>query len=74
VSRRHARIRVDADVAQLEDLDSTNGTFLNRAPLRSPTALQDGDIVRVGSLRLTFRMLSEKAARTRRLRRDPLKK
>jgi DNA-binding winged helix-turn-helix (wHTH) protein len=69
VSRRHARIRVDGDVARLEDLDSTNGTFLNRAPVSVPTALQDGDVVRVGSLRLTFRMLSEKAARTRRLRR-----
>ena len=74
VSRRHARIRVDGDVARLEDLESTNGTFLNRAPLSSPTALQDGDIVRVGSLRLTFRMLSEKASRTRRLRREPVKK
>ena len=74
VSRRHARIRVDGDVARLDDLESTNGTFLNRTPLSSPTALQDGDIVRVGSLRLTFRMLSEKAARTRRLRREPVKK
>lgn len=74
VSRRHARIRIDSDVAELEDLESTNGTFLNRQPLDSAARLADGDIVRVGSLRLTFRMLSDKAARTRRLRRDPLKK
>jgi DNA-binding winged helix-turn-helix (wHTH) protein len=74
VSRRHARIRIDRDVAELEDLESTNGTFLNRQPLDSAARLADGDIVRVGSLRLTFRMLSDKAARTRRLRRESSKK
>ena len=69
VSRRHAMISVDDVVARVQDLDSTNGTFLNRAPLKSATALQDGDIVRVGSLKLTFRTLADSAARTRRLRR-----
>ncbi len=69
VSRRHAMINVDDAVARVQDLDSTNGTFLNRTPLTSATALQDGDIVRVGSLKLTFRTLSDTAARTRRLRR-----
>jgi len=69
VSRRHALISVDDAVARVQDLESTNGTFLNRVPLKSATALQDGDIVRVGSLKLTFRTLSDNAARTRRLRR-----
>jgi DNA-binding winged helix-turn-helix (wHTH) protein len=69
VSRRHAVISVEHDVARVNDLRSTNGTFLNRAPLESPTVLQDGDIVRVGSLKLTFRTVSDTAARTRRLRR-----
>ena len=69
VSRRHARISVDGDVARLDDLESTNGTFLNRETISAPAVLQDGDVVRVGSIRLTFRMLSEKAGRTRRLRR-----
>ena len=69
VSRRHALINVDNDVARVEDLESTNGTYLNRVALDSATVLQDGDVVRVGALRLTFRMISEAAARTRRLRR-----
>lgn len=69
VSRRHALITVDNDVARVEDLESTNGTFLNRVALHAATVLQDGDVVRVGALRLTFRMISEAAARTRRLRR-----
>jgi pSer/pThr/pTyr-binding forkhead associated (FHA) protein len=70
VSRRHALISIDSDVARLEDLESTNGTLLNRAPLELPVALQDGDVVQVGSLRLTFRTLSNSGARTRRLKRD----
>ena len=69
VSRRHALISVDSDIARVEDLESTNGTLLNGAPLASPTVLQDGDVVEVGSLRLTFRTLSNTAARTKRLRR-----
>jgi DNA-binding winged helix-turn-helix (wHTH) protein len=69
VSRRHALIAVDKDTARVEDLGSTNGTLLNRAALESPTVLQDGDIVQIGSLRLTFRTLSNTAARTKRLRR-----
>lgn len=74
VSRRHARISVDGDSANLEDLESTNGTFLNREAIRGPAALQDGDIVRIGSIRLMFRMLSASAGRTRRLRRGSEKK
>lgn len=69
VSRRHARISVEQDVASIEDLDSTNGTLLNREPLESPAVLRDGDVVDVGSLQLTFRTLSNTAARTKRLRR-----
>ena len=69
VSRRHALISVNDDVALAEDLGSTNGTLLNRAPLDSPTVLRDNDVVQVGSLRLTFRTLSDTAARTKRLRR-----
>jgi DNA-binding winged helix-turn-helix (wHTH) protein len=74
VSRRHARISVDDDVAKLEDLESTNGTFLNRETIDAQAVLQDGDIVRVGSIRLTFRMLSANTGRTRRLRRGSEKR
>jgi DNA-binding winged helix-turn-helix (wHTH) protein len=74
VSRRHALISVDGDVANLEDLESTNGTFLNRDTVDGPAVLQDGDVVRIGSIRLTFRMLSASAGRTRRLRRGSEKK
>jgi DNA-binding winged helix-turn-helix (wHTH) protein len=68
VSRRHARITVADASARLEDLDSTNGTHLGNLRVTSPTTVADGDVVRVGSLRLTFHTWSDKSARTRRLR------
>ena len=57
VSRRHARIRTDAngDVV-LEDSRSTNGTYVRKERISGPTRLIDGDEIHVGSLVLTFRM------------------
>ena len=74
VSRRHALISVDDNGATLEDLESTNGTFRNREKVVGPAVLQDGDVVRIGSIRLMFRMLSAAAGRTRRLRRGSERK
>jgi DNA-binding winged helix-turn-helix (wHTH) protein len=69
VSRRHARIRVANGQAMLEDLDSRNGTFLRDAPVAAPTPLEDGDVIRVGSIALRFRMWSaERAPQTERMR------
>jgi hypothetical protein len=52
VSRRHARIQVtrDADTAVLEDLASTNGTFVGRTRLTAPRPLRDGDVMTAMSL------------------------
>src|SRR4051812_15796566 len=36
VSRRHAAIRVDAEVVAIEDLGSTNGTFVNDERITGP--------------------------------------
>lgn len=70
VSRRHARIQVqgDTDTVLLDDLESTNGTFIGRQRIVAQTPLGDGDIIEVGSVQLKFRAWSDKAARTRRLR------
>lgn len=65
VSRHHARIRVAAAVATLEDLGSRNGTFLNGRRLRSPAALSDGDQIQVGSIPLRVRTATSAAATTR---------
>ena len=56
VSRRHAKLIVEAGLAFIEDLDSTNFTFVERKKLapRTPTALTSGDDVRLGKLVLTY--------------------
>ncbi|MEA3374897.1 MAG: FHA domain-containing protein [Chloroflexota bacterium] len=45
VSRRHARITREGDTWVIEDLDSTNGTFVNGRPVIAPRALTRGDTV-----------------------------
>lgn len=55
VSRRHAQISVADERCFLVDLGSGNGTFLNGEPVVEPTALVNGDEVRVGSAVLVFR-------------------
>src|SRR5215212_3565677 len=48
VSRRHARISPQNGVAVVEDLGSTNGTFVNDQPIHSPRPLSPGDRIRIG--------------------------
>jgi predicted component of type VI protein secretion system len=56
VSRRHARLSAQAGGFFIEDLNTVNGTFLNRQKLNpgQPAALKDGDELRLGKLRLVF--------------------
>lgn len=56
VSRRHARIVVTAGGATLEDLGSTNGTWVGGSRIDAPTALRDGDEIKLGPVVVTFRM------------------
>ena len=53
VSRRHLEIRWDGQVALLSDLNSTNGTTVNNAPVQE-WQLADGDVIRLGHLRSSF--------------------
>ena len=58
VSRRHARILIGEGSAQLEDLQSKNGTYLSGARIDEPVELHDGEEIRLGSACLTFRVFS----------------
>ncbi len=49
VSRRHAQIIRQGDQVEIEDLGSTNGTYVNGIRISSPTPLQTGDTVQIGS-------------------------
>jgi pSer/pThr/pTyr-binding forkhead associated (FHA) protein len=57
VSRRHARIQFLNNQYMIEDLGSTNGTFVNRGPRLTPGAkqpLNNGDEIIVGKTFLKF--------------------
>jgi FHA domain-containing protein/zinc ribbon protein len=57
VSRRHARIAYRGNVYMIEDLGSTNGTFVNRGRRLlpgSPQVLTEGDEIIVGKTFLRF--------------------
>ena len=58
VSRRHARIVITGNDALIEDLGSRNGTFVQGERIAAPRPLQDGDEIRLGSVVLTFRILT----------------
>ncbi len=59
VSRRHARITIAGGKAAIEDLGSKNGTFVNGKRLGTgPLSLAAGDQIQMGSVFLTFRVLS----------------
>jgi FHA domain len=53
-STRHARIERQGSVLVLEDLGSTNGTYLNEEPLDGPQPLHHGDRIRIGDSQLTY--------------------
>ena len=53
-STQHARLAPHGDVIVLEDLGSTNGTYLNEEPLRGPQPLHPGDKIRIGDSVFVF--------------------
>ncbi len=55
VSTRHARIAVSNDQWFVEDLGSTNGTYMGSHRLTQPTTLQLGSKVRIGKTTLELR-------------------
>src|SRR5262249_56457817 len=48
VSWRHARIDLTPEGPVLQDLGSTNGTFLNDHRTQGPVALRPGDVIGLG--------------------------
>ncbi|HEY2320541.1 MAG TPA: FHA domain-containing protein [Solirubrobacteraceae bacterium] len=53
-SSRHARISREGHVLVIEDLGSTNGTYLNEEPLSGPQPLYDGDRIRIGDSEFSY--------------------
>lgn len=61
VSRRHAEFHLLPETGELciEDLGSSNGTFVNDLPVFTPQTLSVGDVVRIGSASLTVALAEE---------------
>ena len=53
-SSRHAQILRQGGAMVLEDLGSTNGTYLNEELLDGPSTLHPGDRVRIGDSEFTY--------------------
>ena len=55
VSRFHCRIEVRQGVARIEDVRSLHGTFVNGCRVEhGPLALNPGDIISIGEIKLLF--------------------
>jgi FHA domain len=53
-SSHHARVEPRRDGVWVEDVGSTNGTFVNGVKLSRPRRLTSGDVIRVGETDLRF--------------------
>jgi hypothetical protein len=53
-SSRHAHISTQGHVVVIEDLGSTNGTYLNEQPLTGPQPLHNGDRIRIGDCEFCY--------------------
>jgi pSer/pThr/pTyr-binding forkhead associated (FHA) protein len=53
-SGRHARFEPRRDGVWVEDIGSTNGTFVNGVRLTQPRKLSPGDVIRIGETDLRF--------------------
>lgn len=55
ISRQHFKVNVDnSGKSIVQDLGSSNGTYLNNQKIESPTALNKGDMVKIGSIALKY--------------------
>jgi pSer/pThr/pTyr-binding forkhead associated (FHA) protein len=55
ISQQHARLFGRNGAWYVEDLGSTNGTFVNEQKLAAPAMVQPGDRIRVGTTVLELR-------------------
>jgi EAL domain-containing protein (putative c-di-GMP-specific phosphodiesterase class I) len=63
-SRHHARIEQETSgLLRLTDLESGNGTFINRQPIRGTTLIADGDVIHFGVTEFRLRRVDGDVAR-----------
>jgi pSer/pThr/pTyr-binding forkhead associated (FHA) protein len=55
ISQVHARVGIGESGVVIEDLGSTNGTYLNRKRVTAPVVVSPGDAIQVGSTIMELR-------------------
>ncbi len=55
ISQVHARVSLSESGVVVEDLGSTNGTYLNRRKVTAPAVVHPGDVIQVGSTVMELR-------------------
>jgi pSer/pThr/pTyr-binding forkhead associated (FHA) protein len=59
VSRRHVELRPAGEEVHVEDLGSSNGTFVNGHKLTQTVSATAGDVIRVGTSEMTVEVARE---------------
>lgn len=59
-SRLHAQFRVRGDTVMMRDLNSTNGTYVNRIRITAPITLKVEDHIRIGDTKLVLSPAQER--------------
>ncbi|MDI3281737.1 FHA domain-containing protein [Polyangium sp. 15x6] len=59
ISRKHARIEWQGGTIRIEDLGSTNGTFVNAEQIQKPLDLAPGDVIEIGDASLRIEAAPE---------------
>lgn len=54
VSRKHFQVEMNAKVATLADLGSSNGTYLNNKKLEQTEQLTRGDVIKIGNIAFKY--------------------
>ncbi len=78
ISRQHGRFEIREDDCYLIDLESANGTTLNKQQLEpnSPTLVHDNDLIKIGDFELTYQkkvLLVEKKSKKPKIKQDAQK-
>ena len=61
VSRMHAKITIEAENLYVEDLNSTNSTYVNNKKITQKTKLVDGDELALGGTNINGKCQNEAA-------------
>ena len=54
-SHEHARVSLDDEDLVIEDMRSTDGTFVNKRQISAPTYLKAGDTIQIGDTHIEVR-------------------